>query len=269
MPTNWPARLFAATLAATSLSLPASAAADTCSAKSGTTRATLVELYTSEGCSSCPPADRWLSGFVGRDESLPPVVALAFHVDYWDYIGWRDRFASPAYTARQHARVRATRGRFAYTPQTVVDGSDSSLWRQARAAGTFAQPLATAAAGADLQLRASQRADGSIDAQLESALLPAAGGTPAVAYLALYENGLSSQVSAGENTGRKLDHDFVVREWVGPIALRSSGPTSSSHHFRRTDVAANNAGVAVVVESSDGTHYLQALACKLPSGKQP
>ena len=73
----------------------------------------MVELYTSEGCSSCPPADRWLSAL----KDGPPVVALAFHVDYWDRLGWKDRNASPAYTRRQAAQQRFNGARFSYTPQ--------------------------------------------------------------------------------------------------------------------------------------------------------
>ncbi|HUG25789.1 DUF1223 domain-containing protein, partial [Piscinibacter sp.] len=89
------------------------AAAPQCSARSGPAAAPLVELYTSEGCNSCPPADRWLSALKDR----PGVVALAFHVDYWDGLGWKDRFASPLHTQRQ-AQQRAVNGaRFSYTPQ--------------------------------------------------------------------------------------------------------------------------------------------------------
>ncbi|MEF8714751.1 MAG: DUF1223 domain-containing protein [Accumulibacter sp.] len=259
--------LAASTLSSSLLSLPAIGGTAACLARSGADRSTLIELYTSEGCNSCPPADRWLSGFVGRTGNSPAIVALAFHVDYWDYIGWRDRFGSPAYTARQQARVRANRGQFAYTPQTVVNGRDSKSWRQARVPGELALQGAAGAAGADLQLRVLRRDDGAIDMQIENMLLPIAAGIPAVAYLALYENGLSSQVAAGENSGRRLQHDFVVREWIGPIPLRSSGPTTSSHTFRRPDVRPENAGVAVIVESADGKHYLQSLACRIQTGK--
>ena len=85
----------------------------------------VVELYTSEGCSSCPPADRWLSGLKAR----PEAVALAFHVDYWDRLGWKDRFSSAAYSQRQAQLQRSSGARTVYTPQVVVDGLDRPGWR--------------------------------------------------------------------------------------------------------------------------------------------
>src|ERR1700709_639060 len=100
------------------LSAPAHAmaASSQCpSVQSGALRAPVVELYTSEGCSSCPPADRWLSGF----KADPSTVALAFHVDYWDRLGWKDRFASAAFTERQSRQQAVNGARFSYTPQVV------------------------------------------------------------------------------------------------------------------------------------------------------
>ena len=95
-----------------------------CSAQSPATMVPLVELYTSEGCSSCPPADRWLS----RLKENPAVVALAFHVDYWDKLGWKDRFASPAYSRRQAQQQAFNGARFSYTPQVVLNGRDHPHW---------------------------------------------------------------------------------------------------------------------------------------------
>src|SRR3569832_1871687 len=99
------------------LAIPVADAA-TCNAVSGASRNSLLELYTSEGCSSCPPADRWLS-------HLPDdagVVPLAFHVDYWDRLGWRDPFAQAAFSQRQRARNNGTG--WVYTPQVMLDGKD-------------------------------------------------------------------------------------------------------------------------------------------------
>ena len=125
-------------------------AASTCSARSGATVPAVVELYTSEGCNSCPPADRWLTGLKGR----PDVVALAFHVDYWDSLGWKDRFAQPQFTQRQNATQRTSGARFAYTPQVIVDSHDAPNWSSlgaaslpARAPATVGLTLARDAAG--------------------------------------------------------------------------------------------------------------------------
>src|SRR5436190_20679539 len=102
-------------------------AVDACSAASTRQVPPVVELYTSEGCNSCPPADRWLSAL----KADPSVVALAFHVDYWDRLGWKDRFASAAFTARQASQQASNGARFSYTPQVVVDGRDRTDWSRA------------------------------------------------------------------------------------------------------------------------------------------
>src|SRR6186713_2249044 len=112
-------------------------AVDACSAASTRQVAPVVELYTSEGCNSCPPADRWLSNL----KADPTVVALAFHVDYWDRLGWKDRFASAALTARQAAQQSSNGARFSYTPQVVVDGRDRTDWSRATVS-TPARPTA-------------------------------------------------------------------------------------------------------------------------------
>ena len=91
-----------------------------CSARSGDAVTPVIELYTSEGCSSCPPADRWLS----RLKADTPVVALAFHVNYWNYLGWRDPYATAETTDRQHRIRAATNGKYVYTPHVVVNGGD-------------------------------------------------------------------------------------------------------------------------------------------------
>jgi hypothetical protein len=107
------------------LSLPAQVyAAGSCNARSAPARAVLLELFTSEGCSSCPPADRWLSNLVPGMFSNAEVVPLAFHVDYWDYLGWHDPFADKSYTARQYAYTKMREGAFAFTPQIVLQGQN-------------------------------------------------------------------------------------------------------------------------------------------------
>ena len=96
-------------------------------AKSGTVTGTIVELYTSEGCDSCPPADKWFSTLNAARDG---VVPLAFHVDYWDYIGWKDRFAKSLFTQRQRDAVTRQGSRVSYTPQLMLDGRDLRTWSQ-------------------------------------------------------------------------------------------------------------------------------------------
>jgi hypothetical protein len=188
-----------------------------CSATSPAFSTPVVELYTSEGCNSCPPADRWLSRLKGQ----PGVVALAFHVDYWDRLGWKDRFASPAYTQR-HAQQQAVNGaRFSYTPQVVLDGIDQPRW---------------GGVSPEMLLRGSpSRPDSSVhitltrDGAQVSAVVHARPGAAQrlSAYWALTEDGHRTAVKAGENEGVTLQHDFVVRRYleVAPWSATAGAPT--------------------------------------------
>ena len=98
------------------------AQANTCSATSGAQRVALLELYTSEGCDSCPPTDRWVSALATRGFAGDRVIPLAFHVDYWNYLGWKDPFAQARYTERQRFVNARVRTRTIYTPQLMLDG---------------------------------------------------------------------------------------------------------------------------------------------------
>jgi hypothetical protein len=168
-----------------------------CRAVSGDRPATVVELYTSEGCSSCPPADQWL-GTLGHGGG---VVALAFHVDYWDQLGWKDRFADPVHTERQQAIMRSDGARFVYTPQVVVNGHDWRDWPALPAA----RP---APAVARLQLeREGARASVLVTPQ------PMAAGREFGGYWAIVTDHEFSQVRAGENAGAELHHSHVVRRY--------------------------------------------------------
>ncbi len=195
----------------------AAVAADTstCTARSGATITPVVELYTSEGCSSCPPADRWLSR-LAPDAS---VVALAFHVDYWDRLGWKDRFASAAHTARQSQQQAANGARFSYTPQVVVEGADRKDWPDVRL------PLK---AGNAAQVQVSLTREGD---RFTASVHPVAGGpSKLAAYWAVTELNHVTTVKAGENQGATLKHDFVVREYapVAAWAARADAPVSLS-----------------------------------------
>ena len=190
------------TFSAVLLLLPGLAAAAVCASRSAPQQTPLVELYTSEGCSSCPPADRWLSSLPAAPTGTgqPAVLAAAFHVSYWDRLGWPDRFASPDFTARQAGLMRASGARYVYTPQVVVNGRDWRGWPTLPAAGA-----APARASIALQRRGGQ-------VQVNVAPGP---GAPAQLGLwwALLEDGHGSAVSAGENRGAQLRHDHVVRRY--------------------------------------------------------
>jgi hypothetical protein len=238
--------------------VPATAAGGPgCAATSGPGTATLVELYTSEGCSSCPPADRWLSALVRAPSPTGPVVALAFHVDYWDYLGWRDRFARPAFTARQRERVAAGGGEVVYTPQVLVAGRDFRGWGPATALDRTVADARGRPAPAQLRLELSGPAD-DWRAQLDGAITVAPGDTRV--WLAVYGDGLASRVTRGENRGRALRHDRVVGQLLGPFAPGPDGRVRAAVRVAPpAGVAATEAGVAAFAERSDGT-VLQAVA---------
>lgn len=225
-------------------------AAPSCVAQSGTQRAVLLELYTSEGCDSCPPADRRLSQFKTQADHAGRVVPLAFHVDYWDRLGWVDRFASPQYTQRQQAMAGLARSRMVYTPQFLRNGRD---WRSA---GSPLDGVGAAAPGPRIVLELGVSTNGSL--ALNGEISAASAG--AEVWLAVYENNLESQVRAGENSGKTLRHDYVVRRLIGPLAPGPDGHLSLRRQialdagWKRADL-----GVAVFVQDKNSGEILQAL----------
>ena len=176
----------------------------------------LVELFTSEGCSSCPPADRLL----GILETSQPVrgadiIVLSEHVDYWDRLGWKDRFSSPEYSQRQRTYSRSL-GSGAYTPQMVVDGTEEFIGSDARAARNIIAHLAQNPK-ADVNVRLLPAAKKSparnVSLEIEINGFPKAfSAEPFAVMLAISENGLETAVRRGENSGRHIKHRGVVRQ---------------------------------------------------------
>lgn len=219
-----------------------------CTAQSGAQRAVLLELYTSEGCSSCPPADRRLSSIKTQTELAGRVVPLAFHVDYWDRLGWVDRFASPQYTQRQYAMASLANSRLVYTPQFLKNGKD---WRSGPLEGT-----GKAAPGATIVLTLSPVAANSftVDGRVEVA------ATAAETYLAVYENNLESRVKNGENAGETLRHDYVVRRLIGPLTPDATGRVVLHQQIKLdADWKRADLGVAAFVQNRTNGEILQAL----------
>jgi hypothetical protein len=176
----------------------------------------VVELFTSEGCSDCPPADALLAE-LDRTQPVPEalIIPLEEHVDYWDHQGWRDPFSSAAFTERQVAYARRLGIASPYTPQMVVAGQTEfvgSASQQARAAiRTAAQ-----APSVEVELHVSTRTppDGSVRAIIQVNQYPAAERESVHVLLAVTEDGLASDVSAGENAGRHMQHRAVIRKIV-------------------------------------------------------
>jgi hypothetical protein len=241
-------------LALISASLPAAAE---CSAKSGAQTVPLLELYTSEGCSSCPPTDRWLSGISAAGMTAAKVVPLSFHVDYWDYIGWKDRFAKPTFTARQREVAAHNRSGFVYTPQLVFNGSS---YRGGTSNSRLAEQVANVnrqAARASLSLSLKANSEVKVTAQTRLAK----DREHADVFIAVYENKLKNAVSAGENSGKQLNHDYVVREWFGPFALDSKSDAPWEHTLPlESEWEGRDAGVATFVQNRKNGEVLQALS---------
>lgn len=182
------------------------------SVTSGSARAALLELYTSEGCSSCPPAEVWFSKLTADERLWKDIVPVAFHVDYWDYLGWVDVFANPAFSERQRDYAAAWKSDRVYTPGFALNGNE---WR-----GWFdGKPLPSSKVEAGtLSLRV-------FPGSTAIHFVPKAGARAAkspVAYVAILGAGLSRNVKAGENKGKTLAHDFVVID-LQRVALREDG----------------------------------------------
>ncbi len=200
------------------LMTPLDSAADQCLQRSGQNVQPMVELYTSEGCSSCPPADSWLSQ-ARRDTT---VNWLAFHVDYWDSLGWPDRYADQRYSGRQRTRVAATGAHTVYTPQ-VMSGAETRVdWRSASGLRKTldTQRAQTAPVWIEMRYDAGKRSLEVLAARAAGAARAEIGD--ATLWLAALESGLTTQVRAGENARRELRHDVVVRQLYGPFPLAAA-----------------------------------------------
>ncbi|MEO8154638.1 MAG: DUF1223 domain-containing protein [Rhizobacter sp.] len=216
--------------------------AQTCMAKSSAQAMAVVELYTSEGCNSCPPADRWLSQL--KDD--PSVIALAFHVDYWDRLGWADRFASAAFTQRQAQQQAVNGSRFSYTPQVVIDGIDRKDWPQVSADSKGAIKAKPARVQLTLQREGEQ-----FEATVQTLAAPA----KLAAYWAVTEDKHVTAVKGGENSGVTLQHNDVVRELLPVSAWQAQLGQPTTLHFSpatRADAAHPRQVKLVVLDAATG-----------------
>ena len=228
-----------------------------CDVRSGPTKAALVELYTSEGCSSCPPADKRLSEFRPATRASDNVVPLSLHVDYWDALGWKDPYSQHRFGERQRWLVNANGHETVFTPHFFVSGKEVQDWRSdlsRELARVTAEP-----ARAGIRLHAASAPGGTIS--IEGSVTAPSPGTKAamVLFVAVTEDKLVSNISAGENRGVTLLHDHVVREWIGPIALRDG-----DNHFKRTVTVRHgwnevHLGVAAFVQDTASGQVLQAV----------
>ncbi|MEO1470763.1 MAG: DUF1223 domain-containing protein [Pseudomonadota bacterium] len=210
-------------------------------ASAGEEPAVLVELFTSQGCSSCPPADRILGEVAKRDD----VVALSFHVDYWDYLGWRDTFADQRYSARQFAYRDAWRARVVYTPQMVVGGDLPVPGNDMRAV--------------EDAIALAYRSDGAAALALEvgeETLTASARGLPgdAVVWAARYRHESAVAIERGENAGKTIAYHNIVTDLV---RLGTAGTLTEPTVMGRPGPSE---GVAIWAQGGDGHGRVLAVA---------
>jgi hypothetical protein len=202
-----------------------------------------------------------VSELPGRGYTPRSVVTLAFHVDYWNYLGWRDPFSSARYSERQRRASARNGARVVYTPQLLLNGRD---YRRGLVFDDFSKRVSALngePSRAAIRLQADIDDAGGLEVSGAATVAEAAARARAQAYLALYENNLSNHVMAGENRGKRLRHDFVVRELAGPFAFDASGNASLRLSFalepgRKKD----DLHVAVFIQDERSGDVLQALA---------
>ena len=213
---------------------------------SGTRQVTQLELYTSQGCSSCPPAERWLNEYVNDEDLWSHIVPLAFHVDYWDYIGWKDKYASHANGERQRRYARAGKARTVYTPGLFANGRE---WR-----------------GWTLRInpRASGKEPGNLSVTVDDNQVTATfttGTGPYELHVALLGFDIETKVERGENRNSTLRQEFVV--------LAHESQASTNGHWNvplpRGKLTAGRYGIAVWVSAPDNPAPVQATGSWLPA----
>ncbi len=227
--------LFAAGLA---LCLTMNAAAEM-RFESGPQQTMLIELYTSEGCSSCPPAEAWLSRLKSNPGLWKEFVPIAFHVDYWDRLGWPDRFASKQWTERQSRYAALWQSESVYTPAFVLNGREWRNW-SGKLPSPEGKPVGALRVSSDdgktwsIEFRPAQDEAGEWEA-----------------HLAFLGSGISSKIGAGENSGRNLQHDFVVLSQQNGPMKSEAGRAIGSMTIGSTGENAPRKAIAVWVTRRD------------------
>ncbi|MBS2030266.1 MAG: DUF1223 domain-containing protein [Deltaproteobacteria bacterium] len=216
-------------------------------------RPVIVELFSSEGCSSCPDADAALAA-LDREQPVPgaQVLALELHVDYWNQLGWKDPFSNAAYAERQGAYAEAMGKNGVYTPQAVIDGADELVGSRASA---LRSAIAKAASRPSAHVALVRSAD-ALDVRVDA--LPAGADANSEVWLAVTERGLATDVPRGENAGRHLAHAPVVRALTQLGALENGAFHANVKATLPTGVKAANARFVVFVQERKSRHILGA-----------
>ena len=204
-------------------------------------RVVVIELYTSQGCSSCPPADALMHELADRDDLIP----LALHVDYWDYIGWKDIFANPAHADRQRAYAHAAGQRTIYTPQMIVGGRDHVVGHKPMRLGELIQEHQAESEVAEITMT---RAGGMVSVTI-TAMQPVGN---AVVQLVRYMPQSTVEIKRGENKGRTISYANIVTEW------NTLDPWDGQSDYSTQAKADGDQPVVVVVQAPNNGPILAA-----------
>lgn len=229
----------------------------------------VLEMFTSQGCSSCPPADALLSEIGSTTKN---VIPLAYHVDYWNHLGWSDPFSSPKFSRRQSSYARAMDLGGEYTPQAVIEGSSQcvgsdgrSIWRAVDAARS-ASNLDRVNLHASLAVERPRTLRIRVSAQLSSG---SATGNRDV-MVAIFENGLVTRIGGGENGGREITYDYTVRKLLPAFELDSAHDGSVERQFS-VDLdpswSLDHLGVAAFIQDTESLR-ISGAASQYPISKQ-
>ena len=197
----------------------------------------LIELFASEGCSSCPPADDLLRDLVSQSQkNHKKVFALSFQVDYWNQLGWKDPFSSNQFTQRQYQYANVLATSSVYTPQMIINGQDAFVGSDGRRAQEGIDKYLKVPAYSTLTLQVEKIDTNHLKIKYEANPIP----EDSVIHFAFVEGGLESQVTAGENGGRTLKHENIVREFKTMDLKQASGEVelilSSEYNFRKSSI---------------------------------
>ncbi|MDQ2919756.1 MAG: DUF1223 domain-containing protein [Verrucomicrobiota bacterium] len=221
--------------------------------ESSETPATLLELFTSEGCSSCPPADAWMSRLKSSGDLWKNVVPVVFHVDYWDHLGWRDRFAKREFTARQQRYAAEWKSGSVYTPAFVANGRE---WRNWSDGGTV--PINSSGKVGTLRVTIDE------SRKIAARFTPASQSNESFQLnVALLASDVESNVARGENSGRKLHHDFVVLALANATLRDADGGYFAEVTLPNEQLSDKPVALAAWVTGAEGKPPIQAVGAWL------
>ena len=248
------------------------AAAAPCRAVSAPYTVALVELYTSQGCSSCPPADQWLSRLPAGDPQFK-AIPIALHIGYWDYIGWKDPFARKEFNNRQYELAGYNGKKGVYTPEVFVGAGEVADWDSPRSFTAALANVNARAPKAQIELQAQWVPSSADDRAARRLAVQARWSADRTSrdpqlLLAVKRSGYMTSVQAGENSGATLRNDHVVRAWAGPFKPGSQALTTELS----VPAAAGQASLVAIAQDAVSGAVLQALelpltACEPSSNK--